>query len=105
MSTPTTIQVQTDSAATHDKLAASAAITEAAHADLHGNSSLAKSDRNEFVREMLTLIYVCAVCFHPSLYIDLKPNVIDGVRVCKYHSLFHLEIMVTDKEDAALYGS
>ena len=99
------MQVQTDSTATHDKSAASAAITKAAHADLHGNSSLAKSDCNKFVREMLTLIYICAVCSRPSLYIDLKLNVVDGVRACKYCSLFHLEIMVTDKEDAALYGS
>jgi hypothetical protein len=36
-----------------------------------------------------------------SQYIDLKPNVVDEAYMGKYHSLFHLETMLTSKEDAA----
>jgi hypothetical protein len=62
-STPTTAQVQTSGAATLVRSAASAAIVLAVqHADPH-NGSLATTNRNDFVREVPTLIYVRAV-FH-----------------------------------------
>jgi len=57
-STPVTTQVQTNGAATLVKSAASAAIVEATHAHPNGNGSLATRDRNEFVREVLSLINV-----------------------------------------------
>jgi hypothetical protein len=63
-STLTTTQVQTSGAATLVRPAASAAIVLAVqHADPHDNGSLATTNRNDFVREVLTLIYVRAV-FH-----------------------------------------
>lgn len=36
-----------------------------------------------------------------TLFMDLEPTVIDGIRVGKYHSLFHPEQLVNGKEDAA----
>lgn len=36
-----------------------------------------------------------------ALFMDLEPTVIDGIRVGKYHSLFHPEQLVNGKEDAA----
>ncbi|KAJ7934033.1 alpha tubulin [Mycena leptocephala] len=36
-----------------------------------------------------------------SLYVDLEPGVINEVKTGPYRSLFHLETMVTGKEDAA----
>ncbi|KAK7061901.1 alpha beta-hydrolase [Favolaschia claudopus] len=36
-----------------------------------------------------------------SLYVDLEPGVIDGVKTGPYRSLFHPETMITGKEDAA----
>jgi len=53
-----TTQAQTNGAATLVKSAASAATVGAAHSHPHpnGNSSLAMRDRNEFVREVLSLI-------------------------------------------------
>jgi len=58
-STTATTQVQTNGAATLFKSAVCAAIVETAHAHPNGNSLLATKDRNEFVRDVLTLIYVC----------------------------------------------
>ncbi|EDL32234.1 mCG1728, partial [Mus musculus] len=36
-----------------------------------------------------------------TLFMDLEPTVIDGIRVGRYHSLFHPEQLVNGKEDAA----
>lgn len=36
-----------------------------------------------------------------SLYVDLEPSVIDGVKTGPYRNLFHPEGMITGKEDAA----
>ncbi|KZW03716.1 tubulin alpha-1B chain [Exidia glandulosa HHB12029] len=36
-----------------------------------------------------------------SLYVDLEPNVIDEIKTGTYRSLFHPEMMVSGKEDAA----
>ncbi|KAJ7794490.1 tubulin alpha [Mycena olivaceomarginata] len=36
-----------------------------------------------------------------SLYVDLEPGVIDDVKTGPYRSLFHPEMMITGKEDAA----
>ena len=36
-----------------------------------------------------------------SQYIDLEPNIVDEAYMGKYRSLFHLETMLTGKEDAA----
>ena len=58
VSTPATTQVQINGAARLVRSAASAAIVEAVHAHLNGDSSLATRDRNEFVREVLSLIQV-----------------------------------------------
>ena len=58
VSTPLTTQVQTKGAAMVIMSAASAAIIEAVHALPNGNDSLATTDRDEFVREVLTLIHV-----------------------------------------------
>ncbi|KAK6995930.1 Tubulin/FtsZ, GTPase domain-containing protein [Favolaschia claudopus] len=38
---------------------------------------------------------------HRSLYVDLEPGVIDGIKTGPYRSLFHLETMITGKEGAA----
>ena len=59
-STPATTQAQTNGTATLVKSAASAAVVEAVqHAHPNGNGSLAMTDRNEFVKEVLSLIRVC----------------------------------------------
>jgi hypothetical protein len=58
-STPATTQAQTNGTATLVKSAASAAVVEAVqHAHPNGNGSLAMTDRNEFVKEVLGLIRV-----------------------------------------------
>jgi len=49
---------QTNGSAAVSKLAVSAAIVEAAHSHTNGAASLHTKDRNEFVREVLTLIHV-----------------------------------------------
>jgi|UniRef100_A0A8C0WVG5 tubulin alpha len=36
-----------------------------------------------------------------ALFMDLEPTIIDGIRMGKYHSLFHPEQLVSGKEDAA----
>jgi hypothetical protein len=57
--TPATTQVQTNGAPTLVKLVRSPAVVGAVqHADPHGSCSLATTDRNEFVREVLTLLHV-----------------------------------------------
>ena len=56
--TPVMTQVQINGAATLVKSSASAAIIEATHAHPNGDGSLATRDRNEFVREVLSLINV-----------------------------------------------
>jgi hypothetical protein len=48
------------------KSAASAAIVEAVHGHSNGNGSLGTTDRNEFVREVLTLIHVRCLPSHMS---------------------------------------
>jgi len=40
-----------------------------------------------------------------SQCIDLKPNVVNEVGAGKYCHLFHPEIVITSKEDAALYSN
>ncbi|XP_049740762.1 tubulin alpha chain-like 3 [Elephas maximus indicus] len=37
-----------------------------------------------------------------ALFVDLEPTVIDEIRIGKYHSLFHLEQLISGKEDAAI---
>ena len=68
-STPATTQVQTNGAATLIKSAAGAAIVEVVRAHPNGNGS-SPADRNEFVREVLTLIHVRAFfSFHLWLFV------------------------------------
>jgi hypothetical protein len=69
-STPTTVttQAQTNGTATLVKSAASAAVVEGVqHAHPNGNGSVAMTDRNEFVKEVLTLIRVCPFSLFSSV--------------------------------------
>jgi len=77
MISPTTTHVQTNGAAALVKSAVSAAIIEAVqHAHPHGNGSLATTDRNEFVREVLTMIHVRASFLFSSVIFHSFPVVL-----------------------------
>jgi len=58
------------------KSAASAAIVEAVHGHWNGNGSLGTTDRNEFVREVLTLIHVRRLPSHlwPFIHVISSPS-------------------------------
>jgi hypothetical protein len=69
-------QVQTNGTVTLIKSAASAAVVEAVeHAHPKGNGSLAMTDRNEFVKEVLALIRVCPFPLFSSVAINSFPMI------------------------------
>ena len=71
------------------KSAASAAIVEAVHGHSNGNRSLGTTDRNEFVREVLTLIHVRRLPSHMSRW--------PFIHVISFPSVFPLALVLIDR--------